>query len=85
MLKIKRLSEIYEIKVFTDEGEYFGEVEECVMDVHKILSWKIRATKNSYLERVLNNAKGVIIPHKMVKSIGDIMIITKSALPSPEE
>ncbi|MEM4396651.1 MAG: PRC-barrel domain-containing protein [Candidatus Woesearchaeota archaeon] len=85
MLKVKRLSEVYEIKVFTEDGDYFGEVEECIMDIHKIISWKIRATKNSILERTMTNAKGVIIPHKLVKSIGDIMIIAKSGIPNLEE
>jgi len=31
--------------------------------------------------------KGVIVPHQLVKSIGDVMIISKAAVPSynPEE
>jgi sporulation protein YlmC with PRC-barrel domain len=42
----------------------------------------VRATKNSFLNKVLGSAKGVIVPHQLVKSIGDIMIINKSAVPS---
>ncbi len=85
MLKIRRISETYDMKVFTDEGDYFGEVEECIMDTHKVVSWRVRATKNSYLAKILGNAKGVIVPHQLVKAIGDIMIISKSALPNYEE
>ncbi len=85
MLKIRRLSETYDMKVFTDEGDYFGDLEECLLDTHKVVGWRVKSTKNSYLAKVLNNAKGVIVPHQLVKAIGDIMIISKSALPSYDE
>jgi len=87
MLKMKRISESYEMKVFTDTGEYFGDVEEAILTTTKIFGWRIKATKNSFLNSVLGSAKGVIVPHQLVKSIGDIMIISKAAVPSynPEE
>ena len=34
---------------------------------------------------MLGSAKGVIVPHQLVKSIGDIMIISKAAVPSYSE
>jgi sporulation protein YlmC with PRC-barrel domain len=34
---------------------------------------------------VLGSAKGVIVPHQLVKSVGDIMIISKAAVPSYSE
>ena len=83
MLKMKRLSEVYDMKVYTDLGDFFGVVEECVASQNKIVGWKIRAVKNSFLSKVLGSAKGVIVPHQMVKSIGDIMIISRGAIPSP--
>lgn len=82
MLKIKKVSETYDMKVFTDSGDYFGDVEESIMTQNKIFGWRIRATKNSYLSKVLGSAKGVIVPHQLVKSVGDIMIISKAAIPS---
>jgi len=82
MLKMKKISETYEMKVFTDTGDYFGDIEEAVLASTKISSWRIKSTRNSYLNRVLGNAKGVIVPHTMVKSIGDIMIISKAAIPA---
>lgn len=87
MLKMKRISETYEMKVFTDTGEYFGDVEESIVTKNKIFGWRVRATKNSFLSNVLGSAKGVIVPHQLVKSIGDVMIISKAAVPSysPEE
>ncbi len=82
MLKMKRISETYDMKVFTDTGDYFGDVEESILTSNKIFGWRVRATKNSFLNKVLGNAKGVIVPHQLVKAIGDIMIISKAAVPA---
>lgn len=82
MLKMKQISETYDMRVFTDAGDYFGDVEESILTQTKIFGWKVRATKNSFLNKVLGSAKGVIVPHQLVKSIGDIMIISKTAIPS---
>ncbi|MBI2577063.1 PRC-barrel domain-containing protein [Candidatus Woesearchaeota archaeon] len=82
MLKMKRVSETYEMRVFTDTGDYFGDVEECIVAGNKVFGWRVRATKNSFLVKVLGSAKGVIVPHQLVKSVGDIMIINKAAVPS---
>ena len=87
MLKMQKISETFDMKVFTDTGEYFGDVEETIITRTKVFGWRVKATKNSYLNKVLGTAKGVIVPHQLVKSIGDIMIISKAAVPSynPEE
>ncbi len=82
MLKMKRVSETYDMRVFTDTGDYFGDVEECIVAGNKVFGWRVRATKNSFLVKVLGSAKGVIVPHQLVKSVGDIMIINKAAVPS---
>jgi sporulation protein YlmC with PRC-barrel domain len=82
MLKMKRLTETYEMKVFTDTGDYFGDVEESILLQTKVFGWRVRATKNSFLSKVLGSAKGVIVPHQLVKSIGDVMIINKAAVPN---
>ena len=85
MLKMKKVSETYDMRVFTDVGEYFGDIEESIITQNKVFGWRVRATKNSFLNKVLGSAKGVIVPHQLVKSIGDIMIISKAALPSASE
>lgn len=82
MLKMKRLSETYDMRVFTDGGDYFGDVEEVILTHNKVFGWRVRSTRDSFLSRVLGNAKGVIVPHQLVKAVGDIMIINKSAVPS---
>ena len=86
MLKMKRLSECYDMRVFTDSGDYFGDVEEIILTQTKLFGWRVRATRESFLSRVLgSSAKGVIVPHQLVKATGDIMIINKSAVPSYSE
>lgn len=87
MLKMKKISECYDMKVFTDQGDYFGDIDEALLSTNKITGWRVKATKNSFLNQVLGSAKGVIVPHPLVKAIGDIVIINKSAVPSynPED
>ncbi len=82
MLKMKRISEVYDLRVFTDGGDYFGDVEESILQGNRVFGWKVKATKNSFLSKVLGSAKGVIVPHQLVKAIGDVLVISKSAVPS---
>lgn len=67
--------------VYTDDGLYYGEVEESVLVGNKVQGWRIRATKNSLLNRLLTGAKGVTVPYPFVKAVGDIMIISSHAMP----
>lgn len=70
------------MKVFTDEGDYFGDIEESAITTTKVQGWRVKATKNSYLSKILGSARGVIVPHQLVKAVGTIMIISKNAVPS---
>lgn len=83
MLKIKKISEVIGKKVYTDEGEFFGEIEEVNLVNNKVDSWRIRVATG--LNRVFNGARGVIIPHNYVKSVGDVFIINQLAMPSQQE
>jgi len=82
MLKMKKVSETYDLKVYTDSGDYFGDIEDGIVVGNKMSGWKIKATKNSFLSKVLGSAKGVIVPHQLVKAVGDILIISRSAVPT---
>ncbi|MBI4141089.1 PRC-barrel domain-containing protein [Candidatus Woesearchaeota archaeon] len=85
MLKLKNITEMYEMKVFTEDGNYFGDIEEARLTNTKVEGWRIRSTKNSFLARVLSSAKGVVVPHSLVKAVGDIIIISKAAVPNYNE
>lgn len=82
MLKMKKISDTYDLRVFTDSGDYFGDIEDSIVSGNKISGWKIKATKNSFLSKVLGSARGVIVPHQLVRAVGDILIISRSAVPS---
>ncbi len=82
IMKIKKISEVLGKRVFTDSGEFFGEVEEANLFENKIDGWRIRVGGN--VLSLMGGARGVIIPHQFVKSISDVFIISKSALPSQE-
>ncbi len=85
MLRMKKITDMYDTQVYVETGELFGVVEESIITTNKVYGWRIKATKNSILNRILGGAKGVIVPHQFVKSVGDVMIISKSAVPSYEE
>jgi len=83
MLKIKKLSEVMGKRVFTDVGEFFGEIEEVNLVDNKVESWRIGVDRG--IMGILGGARGVIVPHQFVKAIGDVFIINKSALPIRED
>jgi sporulation protein YlmC with PRC-barrel domain len=85
MLKTKQINETYDMEVYTDSGDYFGDIEESILTANKIFGWRVKATKRSYLSKILGGAKGVIIPHQLVKAMGDIVIISKAAVPMHDE
>ena len=84
MIKTKKVTNIFQMPVYTDQGDYFGDVEESVVAGNKIHSWRIRATKHSKLGKLLTGAKGASVPHQLVKAIGDIMIVSEGALPDAQ-
>lgn len=84
MLKVKKVSNILGLKVFTDSGDYFGEVEEANILDNKVDGWRIKLARGSSLVDSLRGAKGLIVPHQFVKAIGEIVIVNKSVVPEKE-
>ena len=81
-MRVRKISEVVGLRVYTDSGEYFGEVEEANLQENKIDGWKIRV--GGGITSLIGGARGVIIPHNFVRAISDVFIISKSALPSGE-
>ncbi len=81
-MRIKKITEVIGTKVYTDSGDYFGEVEEANLQENKIDGWRIKVSGS--IVSLIGGARGVIIPHQFVKAISDVFIINKSALPSPD-
>jgi sporulation protein YlmC with PRC-barrel domain len=82
MLRVKKLTEVIGKKVYTDIGDFFGEVEESNLIENKVDSWRIRVA--SSMGSFLGGARGVIIPHQFVKAVGDVIIISRASLPLDE-
>ena len=81
MLKIKKISDVLGKQVYTSDGDYFGQVEEVNLSDNKIDGWKIKIGQGFMSS--LGGARGVIIPHQFVKSIGDVFVINSAALRTP--
>ncbi len=81
-MRIRKISEVIGMKVYTDGGDFFGEVEEANMAENKIDGWRIKV--GGSVISMIGGARGVIIPHQFVKAISDVFIINKSALPSQD-
>ena len=76
MLNLKNITEISGLKVYTIDGEFFGEIEDAIISGNKVLGWRVKTThEKSLLRKSLPSAKGVQIPHQLVRAIGGIMII----------
>jgi len=81
-MNIQKITDVLGTKVYTDAGDFFGEIEEVNLRNNKIDGWKIKITGS--IMSLIGGAKGVIIPHQFVKAIGDIFIINQATLPSQE-
>jgi sporulation protein YlmC with PRC-barrel domain len=82
-IKIKKLSEVIGKRVYTDSGDFFGEVEEVNLVENKVDSWRIKVSGG--IGSFLGGARGVVIPHQFVKAIGDVCLISRASLPMQEE
>lgn len=84
-LKILRISDVVGMKIFTDAGDYIGTVEEANIVENKIDGWRIKIAKDSSLSALLGGARGLIIPYQYIKAFGEVIIISKAAVPVTEE
>jgi len=84
-MRIRKLRGMVGAKVFTDSGDYFGEIEEANLMANKVDGWKVKVARDSSLVGFLGGAKGLIIPHQFVRAMGDIVIVSKSAVPARED
>ena len=81
-MRVKKITDVLGSKVFTDGGDFFGQIEEANLQENKVDGWRIKV--DGSMLSLISGARGVIIPHQFVKAISDVVIINKSALPSPE-
>lgn len=84
MLRIKKISDVLNLRVFTDSGDFVGAIEEANLLENKVDSWRIRVDSTGNIASYLGGAKGLVIPHQFVKAVGEVVIISRSALPVKE-
>lgn len=84
VLKILRISDVIGMKIFTDGGDYIGTIEEANLVDNKVDSWKVRIARESNIAAMLSGARGLIIPHQYVKAFGEVVLISKTAIPETE-
>jgi sporulation protein YlmC with PRC-barrel domain len=81
-MRVKKITDVVGSKVYTDSGDFFGEVEEANLQENKVDGWRIKV--GGSVTSLIGGARGVIIPHQFVRAISDIFIINKSTLPSSD-
>jgi sporulation protein YlmC with PRC-barrel domain len=71
---ISEISTLFGLRVYTDEGRYIGKVEDVVIDLDRR---QVRGLALGDYNKVLIDSKapGIIIPYRLVKSVGDIVLI----------
>lgn len=82
-MKIKKISEVIGSRVYTDAGDYFGDIEQVNLSENRINGWKIRLGPSAVSS--FQGVRGVVIPHQFVRAISDIFLVNKAALPAPVE
>ena len=69
------ITELFGKKVYTDNAVYVGDVDDVVInvDTKKMESLALGNVNQEVLE--LKNYKGVKIPYRIIRAVGDIVII----------
>ncbi len=83
-MNLKRLSDVEGMKVYTEDGLLYGEIRDAIIMNNRVVGWKIESIPGSILQKAMPDIGGVIIQHRFVKAIGDIMIISSMVIPTEE-
>lgn len=62
-------------KVYTNDGDYIGKVEEVILEENRIHSLKIKLYK-----KLKGKGKGIIAKYKGVRDVGHIVIVDKKIM-----
>ena len=74
MSMIGEITTFFGLRVFTDEGRYVGKIEDVILDTDKKVIKGLAVV--DYNRGIINSrARGVIIPYRIVKAVGDIVLV----------
>lgn len=80
-----RMSRLYGMDIYNDEGKFLGKVQEVVVDLEKgevvrILTEPLSSISREDAKRILREKS---ILYKYVKSVEDVVMISKHTGPAP--
>jgi len=62
-------------KVYTDEGDYIGKVQEAILGKNKIDSLRIKLNK-----KLKKKVKGIVVKYKDVRNVGHVVIVDEKII-----
>ncbi len=82
-----KISEIYSMDIYSDNGQYLGEVRDAIVDlergeVSRLLMQEWRNSDRAEVKRTLQQ-KSVLF--KNVKNIGDVVLVAGTGQPTKQE
>jgi len=70
-----QITDMFELKVYTEKSVFVGEVEDVLIDVESKKMESVVVGKLNQQLVDIKNYKGLKIPFRIIRSIGDIIII----------
>ncbi|NYT07267.1 MAG: photosystem reaction center subunit H [Methanomicrobiales archaeon] len=70
-----QITEMFELKVYTEKSVFVGEVEDVLIDVESKKMESLVVGKLNQQLVDIKNYKGLKIPFRIIRSIGDIVLI----------
>jgi sporulation protein YlmC with PRC-barrel domain len=82
-----QLSDLYGMDIYTDDGKYLGQVHSVILDleegkISRIMLVPIEKISGAQAERLI---KQYSIMYEKVRSVEDVVIVSKSAEAKPEK
>ena len=70
-----QITELFELKVYTEKSVLVGEVEDVLIDIESKKMESVVVGKLNQQLVDIKNFKGLKVPFRIVRSIGDIILI----------
>ncbi len=70
-----QITELFDLKVYTEKSVFVGEVEDILIDIDSKKMESIVVGKLNQQLVDIKNYKGLKIPFRIIRSIGDIILI----------
>jgi sporulation protein YlmC with PRC-barrel domain len=80
-----KLSEIYRMDIYSDSGQYLGEVQDIIVDLEKgevsrILMQPLKGMKGDMRRALMQKS----VLYKSVKNVGDVVLVSSPSVTGQE-